>query len=112
MKPTHTPGEWQAVLDPYLANRWLVEKRERGWKTLIAEVYGDEDHQQADFEGTREGNARLIAAAPCLLALIQEINCWLTSPDLSKGVVEAYKHDCEIAIARATAMPPRECKPT
>lgn len=46
-------------------------------------------------------NACLIAAAPDMLSTLDEIRCWLISPDLDPSVIEAYRRDCEIAIAKA-----------
>lgn len=52
----------------------------------------------ADFETVvREHNA-----AQDLLTFAREIHCWLTSPDLSPGVLQSYRHDAELAIAKAT----------
>ena len=63
MNTKHTPGSWTAGLDPCPTthNRWFVEKRERGYKTMIAFVYGDPKHMEADFQGSAEANARRIA---------------------------------------------------
>lgn len=77
MKPQYTPGPWSAVKDPCptTVNRWLVEKRNQGWKTFIAEVHGDPDHQGGpEWQGTKEANAQLIADAPELLDALHELH--------------------------------------
>lgn len=40
-------------------------------------------------------------AAGQMLETLREIRAWLVSPDLSPEVLQAYQHDCDLAIARA-----------
>lgn len=100
----HTPGPWsyelQADIDPdgngycWAINGLTKDQRQRS-------IPGA-DYVQNPAYANSEANARLIAAAPELLSTLEDIRAWLVSPDLSAGVIAAYQHDCEIAIAKAT----------
>jgi len=78
---TATPGWWTAVRDRYYdrfdppRERWLIEKRTGGYKTLIVgDVYADPDHIGGpEFQGTKEGNAHLLAAAPVFKRWIEQV---------------------------------------
>lgn len=99
----HTPGPWRAARTPI--NPW--------WKVYI------EGHEIAEIEGgeiavwndpnrpeTVEANARLIAAAPDLLACLKEMGDWiaagLQASDEAWPDERCLKHTEEIA-ARARA---------
>ena len=73
----HTPGPWIARPPLERENCPIVEVRHSGYKQLVALVYGlhpGERHPGGpEFEGTREANARLIAAAPELVKVIETL---------------------------------------
>lgn len=77
MKTTanHTPGPWKADknLNPNYSENWYVEIRHSGYKEVIcSHVGGMPDHPGGkDFQGTKEANARLIAAAPEMLEVLE-----------------------------------------
>jgi len=99
----YTPGKW-INKNGNISGEW------EGGKTIgiaivgVTRFCGDDSGSPNDLRMRREdeANARLIASAPELLELVCEINFWLANPDLSPGVIGAYKHDCELAIAQAT----------
>lgn len=75
MKLTHTPGPWKAV-DAFVENnpnRWLVARGGWGGPNI------------ADCGPGAEADARLIAAAPELLAAIEDL----------LFTAEALRDDCE-----------------
>ena len=68
MKATHTPGPWKAV-DAFVENnpnRWMVARGGWGGPNI------------ADCGPGAEADARLIAAAPELLATLRELVEWVT----------------------------------
>ena len=70
METKHTPGPWTVTAD---GAGWYIEcAPERGHSVayIMAEI-GEEDPDTSDDE--KEANARLIAAAPDLLALVLEM---------------------------------------
>lgn len=97
---------------PTTQNRWLVEKRANGWKTFIAEVYGDPDHQGGkEWQGSREANAKLIANAPLLLeqrdrlretlkALLFQID---REPDRTQWWLKNVRDNARMALAETEA---------
>jgi hypothetical protein len=95
MKTKHTPGPWT-----------VMNSHKAGYRDIAS--LGDDEPQNRKYvceitpSDTLQQDAALIAAAPELLETLMEIRHWLTSPDLSPGVIAAYQHDCDIAIARAT----------
>jgi hypothetical protein len=84
----HTPGPWQ----------WEADNRTGGFNifTVIESEYGHKRRYLADVTGpyikaeTNLANARLIAAAPELLAVLAEVETWLTNGDYDTrgGLVE------------------------
>lgn len=77
--PKHTPGPWHISNSGYAnaPNAILGDTREPNWKSrhpyiackLIAEVFTDESPDRPE----KEANARLIAAAPALLAALHRV---------------------------------------
>jgi hypothetical protein len=74
---THTPGPWQAIrTNPHDGYDGFEIRAQpgpvlRGFTRTVADVYGlgsNEEHQ---------ANARLIAAAPDLLAMLKVAQLWL-----------------------------------
>lgn len=62
----HTPGPWHAKAPNAVNLNWWVERRAGGRKSLICETTNCLGHG-----GTAEANARLIAAAPDMLAALE-----------------------------------------
>lgn len=52
-----------------------------------------------------QANAALLAHAfnvlPEVVTTLEELRHWLTNPDLSKSVIEAYCHDIDLVLAKA-----------
>ena len=84
----HTPGPWEADSDAYVVNEY---------NRVIADVFINDDDNREE----RAANARLIAAAPELLAALQAVaEYWDGGPYYNKpGEVEAL---FRAAIAKAT----------
>jgi len=81
----HTPGPWKAHQDPY-AKIWLVDMGNEKWRQFYK--------QQTIFT---EGNAKLIAAAPELLEVIQDFLAAKNKDEMHHAMVRM-----EEAIAKAT----------
>lgn len=91
----HTPGPW-AVLNDGDDEYAPVVGIEGGKR--IADVY----QCRTDSEAT--ANARLIAAAPELLAALKLTERWMMSPSIPEGARHAMPiHDVRDAIAKAEA---------
>lgn len=100
----HTPGPWYIGKDANDQNRHIyaeqVVRSDDGdaWHPLIACT--DDDEQQVDWRA----NARLIAAAPDLLAVVQELEesaGYWSEYDVPLGIVDRMR----AAIAKATGEP-------
>lgn len=70
----HTPGPWTASIQRSKEGRdlgWIVEHNNGriGWASL---AYANTNREAIASDPAREANARLIAAAPELLAVVQE----------------------------------------
>jgi hypothetical protein len=81
-KSTFTPGPWRsyAPLNGSTHSKYIVGNKK---DNIIAEVRGFgvgvvEDGETAPWH-SMEANARLIAAAPCLLASLEELSEWMRS---------------------------------
>lgn len=105
--PQHTPGQWQTG-----AMMTRVEVLPQGWRMpmLIADCHGK---HSPESEAERVANARLIAAAPDMLAALQQAEKQLAvayNPDrLSSGIVALCRSEAQqscnqarAAIAKAT----------
>lgn len=66
----HTPGPWNVKKPNDVNINFWIEVRGGGYKSLICETTNCLGHG-----GTSEANARLIAAAPDLLAALKMISC-------------------------------------
>lgn len=93
----HTPGPWMANLDETTHEGGMPVRAidpKDGMRFRVADVYGlDCDVNHCEIS---KANARLIAAAPELLAALQMIV--QLNPELPMGCIE----DAEAAIAKAT----------
>jgi hypothetical protein len=90
---THTPGPWKFALFEHAPNEAFVQ-----WRAGYAEVHGS--------RAGREANARLIAAAPDLLAALQAL---VDLDDGDSPALWAHSGDFErarAAIAKATGGTP------
>jgi len=104
----HTPGPWKDAGREDPRSTWhYVEAREGGFKTGIATVRGDLKHPGgARFIGSPKANARLIAAAPDLLAACNAIKAWEDTPNSHYVAWPGTLHDAieaaRTAIDKAT----------
>lgn len=98
MTTQHTPGPW------------AIRKHEKGFvvyytdgeiRSNTAQCY---DRSVAEEHGTAEANAQLIAAAPELLAALQNIadHLWLEAKGEGKMDTKDLLQKAEAAIAKAT----------
>jgi len=112
MKTTHTPGPWAAECPPSScrAHRFIVAEREVGHDPIIAEV-GTlllNDDEIGIFETC--ANAKLIAAAPDLLAALEGLMA-CAARDGQKYAQEGNEpvwdliSDAQDAIAKAKGQP-------
>ena len=90
----HTPGPWTVeVWDYSYANPPRKELNVRDGSMLLATVAWDEGKEnpytvQTD---TANANARLIAAAPQLLAFVETVDVRLASPELTPELVASMR---------------------
>lgn len=108
-KTSHTPGPWEAKpTGPWDGwDGWSVED---AFGSVVCDAHGSQ------FSGTREANARLIAASPDLLEALQSVWLWAEnqSDAQSKGGHETFdlmmlreqRDIARAAIARATGEQP------
>ena len=92
----HTPGPWRAS-EGWPSDLWNVDMPGRKWSLLVARH--DEDFDMPVEEV--QANARLIAAAPELLAVLRELVLY----DEGCCVLGCYGYEvllrCKAAIAKA-----------
>lgn len=109
MSAEHTPGPWWPILNS--TGGWEVktqrdaeagsDKGIGGW--LGANICtGIGDHTEARTRGNEAANARLIAAAPDLLAVLQQALPYLEKASATDNLV----YIARLAIARATGARP------
>jgi len=79
---THTPGPWEAQ-QACIGEHWHVWAPAVGYCPLVADVYGD-----GTFKTPPENNALLIAAAPELLAALDDTLWQLTRIEAMQGYQE------------------------
>jgi len=86
----HTPGpEW-----------WAGQTQGNGWGVwTVNGCYSVLDHTAPGIDA--KANARLIAAAPDMLALLEEIGVWLVATDLSGTVLQHFETRVGAIIAKA-----------
>lgn len=90
---SHTPGPWTVSRPTIRSLRYLIDKKEsvKGQRLAIAHI-DDVD----GFEGSTDANAQLIATAPDLLKVLEDIqrryapggtkvHCWLCNKDKEHG---------------------------
>jgi len=88
MTTQHTPGPWNVT-------GLYVREQDGGLVASINDLWHDQKTPKAEMAA----NARLIAAAPELLAALEDTKLWLESDDAGDKVVVAK---INAAIARAT----------
>ena len=91
MTTQHTPGPW--TNDP--ADGALVDARVNGRLVAIAEVF------HCDTDESREANARLIAAAPDLLAALEQVMGCITGDNIERIHLPVYLDNARAAIRKA-----------
>lgn len=93
----HTPGPWEADNNEGYSIWRIVGTRNDGRHSLLAEVIGDCAETDA--------NARLIAAAPDMLAVLREIEgtpaSMVNDAESLRHTIKAIQHIARTAIARA-----------
>ena len=98
---THTPGPWEEDVDYYLGNG------DRHHVRITAPVLDGADIAQVWGENVEatEANARLIAAAPELLAACERLKVWDESRGEEEGarLISEAASMARAAIAKATA---------
>lgn len=98
-QPKHTPGPWRANQPRYI----LGLKTQGQWY-----IHAKDCTVACSLDGDREANARLIAAAPELLAALQAYEPFLPKSTASEGGAAAYSAQVKAAdvvraaIAKAT----------
>lgn len=104
-KPTHTPGPWEFNLDAHGRGR---VRGDGCWVATTWTVADDDNYRRYPAEA----NARLIAAAPCLLSALKELasaaDAMLGALNIREVENDKAKRGCRAiaaaynAIARAT----------
>ena len=86
----HTPGPWEVdgLAQRHDADRSIMARTKSGNLRPVARAYGEGVLAGASLE--RKVNARLIAAAPEMYALLQSaVSCWgFVATDMSHGANE------------------------
>src|SRR5262249_39013946 len=93
----HTPGPWEVGLYSEFRDRYSINAQQ--W-TALADVVVRLDGESTPT-GEGEANARLIAAAPDLLASLQELERWFITEGSSDKKWPPFVR-ARAAIARAT----------
>lgn len=101
MKNQHTQGEWKVENWNGVYNTTVLDQEDN---MLCETYYGDELRTPAV---QAEANAKLMAAAPELLRVLEECkntlsNCVSELPDSYKKAVKQQIYKCQLAIKKAT----------
>jgi hypothetical protein len=96
----HTKGPWTAHIQRSKNQDdlgWIIEHANGriGWASL---AYADTNKEASQDDPAREANARLIAAAPDLLALVKELREYVF---VMKGAGHEWPIRLDAAIAKA-----------
>lgn len=70
MKTSFTPGPWSPLAPVDSNGHWLIHRRDSGYKSLVARVCCSD---ALGHGGSEEANAKLISAAPDLLAALEDV---------------------------------------
>lgn len=104
MNTKHTPGPWEARCIE--SQEWAIDAPNgdptigySSW-TALASVYGSNDFRR-EGEAVAEANARLIAAAPELLAACAGLLDALRTSGVSNGAIRFAEDQARAAIAKA-----------
>lgn len=89
-----TPGPWEISESAYVCRQAIVARTPEGDLDPIAEVMGS-------GKGQNLANARLIAAAPEMLAALRELIPWAVGPHMRKPEGCAAVKAALAAIAKA-----------
>lgn len=94
----HTPGPWRA-------NGNTIEADDKDGRSSIV-AWGSDDRESCVPEGEAEANNRLIAAAPDMLAALQQIACFEKAPRRTaaqaNAAIDAAIYEARAAIRKAT----------
>jgi hypothetical protein len=100
-KITPLPWKYSSTHQGALTDRWkdFPFTVQGGNGFCPCAIFGDGTNNR----GVAEANAAYICLAANnherLVSTLQDIRVWLTSPDLSKNVIEAYCHDIDLALS-------------
>lgn len=100
MSAAHTPGPW--AVGP-IDDTVVTHIGANGQRYEIADITGD--YNQPDEWPVMEANARLIAAAPCLLEACSDWIKWLFADDFREDAADyeaRMLNAMRVAIAKAT----------
>ena len=107
MSAPHTPGPWELACDGCAivganGGTQIVETGKAYWSNLAAAAAQGSTLAQKHLPEV-EANARLIAAAPELLAALENIVGLWADSEQSNGLAQIMARDAQTAIARAKA---------
>lgn len=103
----HTPGPWKygtPNVEDYIdidGNGSRITSICLDTSSIDFSASGDPNDTPENEVAERWANARLIAAAPDMLALLKELSAWLVCPDASPETVQQIKEAVDKEIARA-----------
>lgn len=90
----HTPGPWSIAMDDGAYPKAIIEALDGdGYESTIAVVY--------KFDDNLDSNAHLIAAAPELLAALEQIDSYLSPMEGEEDVYAEIRGVIHDAIAKA-----------
>lgn len=96
----HTPGPWEVA----------EAKRYEGGEPITEELFvrapEDDDPATSSINEVAQANARLIAAAPDLLAALRLAQAWFTARPAQRPDFTAVRDAMEAAIAKAEGRQP------
>lgn len=97
----HTPGPW-TVRD---GTNIYGKRQDVGYKTCIANA-GSFSSNEVDTTAENQANARLIAAAPDLLAVCKSVLIWIDPPPLIPLVLQLAAERLREVIEQASCEAP------
>lgn len=96
----HTPGPWKQPRPTLDGKAIFIADSTGNWDICLITPKFAPSVEEA------QANARLIASAPDMLDMLQELSQWLTCPDCSPATVTHIKERIDAVIARAEEVTP------